>query len=115
MATKTRKRRLAEVLPEINGRRRERLLSESDIIRAGRRLQNGQYTFLHGGHVANAYKYPAYATGAAVWRHRGRCYCELKTVSATRGSTGFGQQRCYKPPEDKSAWIAVPDAEDNQL
>ena len=92
---------LQTALKQANGRRRTRTLTIEDITEAAELLKPGEHAFIHGGHVANAYSYAAVATGAVVWKPKGkrRVYVELREVNATRGSTGFGREDRWTPPE----------------
>lgn len=84
-------------LAVVNGRRRIRLLDIDDIKGAAKDLLEGEHEFLHAGHVANAYKYPATATGAVVWRDAGGCWAIIREVNARKGCTGFGHRKSWKP------------------
>jgi hypothetical protein len=101
--------KLQRKLGQINGRRRTRLLDLGDIAGTARSLKPGQHALLHGGHVANAYKYPAFATGAAVWKPVGKrtAYVIVKTVSASAGHSGFGRESQWVPAPDDSDAIAI--------
>jgi len=91
--------KLQRALDQANGRRRTRLLDLDDIVSEAARLRPGQHAFLHGGHVANAYGYPAEATGAVVWIPAGKraAFAAIKTVNAQRGCTGFGHESRWSP------------------
>jgi len=86
--------KLQQALSKVNGKRRERLLGLGNIVGAAAGLKPGQHVFLHGGHVANAYGYPAVATGAVVWIPKGKrsALVAVRLVNAKRGSTGFGHE-----------------------
>ena len=94
--------KLSEALRQANGRRRERLLTLNEVVAASIDLRPGQHIFLHGGHVASAYRYPAVATGAVVWipRKKRLPRAIFKVVSASKGSTGFGREDQWSPPLD---------------
>lgn len=81
-------------LEKANGRRRVRTLGEKDCCRAclDVLLEESTYVFYHGGHVANSYKYPAYATAFLVRQcSDGVVRFIVKEVSAKKGSTGMGE------------------------
>jgi hypothetical protein len=105
--------KLQQALAQANGSRRTRLLGLDDIVSEAARLRPGQHIFLHGGHVANAYGYPAYATGAVVWKSPGKRHacCLVDVVPASRGSTGFGRQDSWAPPEDAGDVIRITPAD----
>ena len=88
-----------QMLDIANGKRRTRLLEFSDIKDAAENLKDGEHVFLHGGHVANAYKYPSHATGAVVWRQGVWICAQIRKVNGSKGSTGFGRFDQWKPPE----------------
>lgn len=77
-------------LKEVNGRRRTRTLTETEIVEAAAELSDGEYEIVRGGTVANSYGYAAYQTVALVWRDLGRTYAAVRLAGASRGSTGFG-------------------------
>ena len=101
--------KLQQALNQANGSRRTRLLDLDDIVRAASQLQPGQHVFLHGGHVANAYGYPARATGAAVWIPAGKraAFAAIKTVNAQRGCTGFGRESNWNPTRNAADAIRI--------
>lgn len=83
--------KINSVLKSVNGKRRTRLLDESDIIRLiGESLQNGQST-TGGGTVANAYfkKYfgPAYQTVACSLKKNNSVYVSIGVKSASKGTS----------------------------
>ena len=101
---------LDDILAEVNGRRRRRLLSVESITIAAAELQPGEHAFIHGGHVANSYGYRAIATGAVVWIPAGaeRARCVVREVSATKGATGFGRFQGWAPSKaDLAAAVDV--------
>ncbi len=79
-------------LAGINGRRRTRTLTDREIMQAALGVFRGDdFVFLHGGHVANAYKFRAYATAALIYRASdGTVRVVIRESSAKKGSTGFG-------------------------
>ena len=77
-------REVAEAFEAANGRRRVRTTDAYGI------LKNEAYTW-HAGHVANSYKFPAYATAFCILPDStGQMYCHVKEVSARKGTSGFG-------------------------
>ena len=103
------KTELETILERVNGKRRERLLDHKDLMRAAAKLKPGQHVFLHGGHVANAYRFPAYATGAVVFVPKGKrtAYVFLDVVSAKKGATGFGTEKYWKPDRHAAKPVKV--------
>jgi len=101
--------KLQQALNQANGRRRTRLIDLDDIVWAASRLRPGQHVFLHGGHVANAYSYPASATGAVVWIPAGKrsAFASIKLVDAQRGCTGFGHESSWVPARDAADAIRI--------
>ena len=101
--------KLQQSLDQANGRRRTRLLDLDDIVWAASKLRPGQHTFLHGGHVANAYSYPACATGAVVWIPTGKraAFATIEIVNAKRGCTGFGHESSWVPARDAADAIRI--------
>jgi hypothetical protein len=100
---------LQRKLDEINGRRTTRLLTHTEIMREAEKLLAPNppgHQFLHGGHVANAYGYSAYATGAAIWRTKRQrtVWCVVRKVSATSGATGFGRFDHFNPDRQVSTY-----------
>lgn len=82
-------------LSQVNGKRRTRTLKLRGIAQAAYDLHTtgGTHEFRHGGHVANSYKYPATATAWLVYRDSaGDVRVIIREVSATKGSTGFGDR-----------------------
>ena len=101
--------KLQTALAQANGRRRTRLLNLDDLVTAAAGLRPGQHEFLHGGHVANAYGYPAEATGAVVWIPIGKraAFATIEVVNAQRGCTGFGHESSWVPANDYSDAIRI--------
>ncbi len=101
--------KLQQALNRANGRRRVRLLDLDDIVRAASQLRPGQHVFLHGGHVARAYGYPARATGAVVWIPDGKraAFATIAAVNAQRGCTGFGHESSWEPAGDAADAIRI--------
>ena len=101
--------KLQQALDQVNGRRRQRLLDLSDLVEVASQLRPGQHRFLHGGHVANAYKYPAHATGAVVWIPTGKraAFATVKIVNASKGASGFGCSDAWDPTKIDSAAIRI--------
>ena len=107
---------LQQRLNTVNGRRRARTLSLADIVEAADQLKPGEHVFLHGGHVANSYRYPAVATGAVVFIPAGRVSARvlLQVVSASKGATGFGRHDQWTPiglvdDTDLAPWVTRQD------
>ena len=100
---------LENALAEANGRRQVRTLSIDEIVDAAKDLRPGEHTFLHGGHVANSYKYPAVATIAVVYRRKGERLSRaiISVGSATKGSTGFGRRDQWTPPAKSANEVVV--------
>lgn len=93
--------KLQERLDMQNGNRQCRLLSLEDIVEAAEEAKPGSPVFLHGGHVANSYRYPAEATAAVVYRHKRDRMARVQIIvaNAKKGSTGFGRRSSWTPPE----------------
>tara|TARA_B100000949_G_scaffold232038_1_gene245314 strand:- start:1007 stop:1414 length:408 start_codon:yes stop_codon:yes gene_type:complete len=99
---------LEKALASANGRRRMRLLSVQDIVDAAVDLRPGEHRFLHGGHVAGAYDWPASATGAVVYIPAGRRAARaiVKVVDARPGCTGFGREKYWSAPDTETRLAA---------
>lgn len=94
---------LTSLVNKINGRRRTRTLSAKWLAESAASLAPGEREFHHGGHVANAYSYPAIATAAVVWRdYDGKAYAWVDTANAKRGCTGFGRRDIWAIPSAES-------------
>ncbi len=90
---------ITAIVATANGQRRSRLLTADEIADDIARVIEapGHYVMehTHGGHVANAYGYAAYATGSLVLRDGNVVRIAVTTVSASKGSTGFGRLDMY--------------------
>ena len=99
---------LASLVNKVNGRRRTRTLPAKWIAESAASLAPGEREFLHAGHVANAYSYPAIATAAVVYRTEdGRAFACVTTANAKRGCTGFGRRDIWTIPTNDQIEAAI--------
>jgi len=83
---------VASLLDLVNGRRRTRVVELDDVLDAISCAAHGSsIEYIHGGHVANAYKYPAVATAVLVVRQGSFVAIHIRESNARKGSTGFGK------------------------
>jgi len=84
-------------LKAVNGRRRERILTLSDVDRVVESVMDGcEWKYCHGGSVANAYKYPAKTTVVFAARVDGHVYVGIGTSPATAPTPGRAW-KCLQP------------------
>lgn len=86
-------------LEVVNGQRQTRLLYLAHVRWCIRKVIESEtdpaVEFIHGGHVANAYKYPAVATACLALRVGRVVAIQIKEVNARKGCTGFGSIKRY--------------------
>lgn len=103
-------RKVEDTLKIVNGRRRVRTLEMRELFDAD------PPDMLHGGHVANAYGYPAFATAALIVEFDGYRHVLLRLANAKKGCSGFGSMARYYggtiklnlSDEDKALFLPLP-------
>jgi len=99
---------LVSLVARVNGRRRTRTLPAQWIMDSAVALEPGEREFLHAGHVANAYSYPAIATAAVIYRtEEGKVYACVTEANAKRGCTGFGRRDIWTIPTAEQIAAAI--------
>lgn len=103
MKTLLGKDELSEMLRKMNGRRRERLLTEGDIDQVIREALVDGYGYASGGTVAKSYKYRAWTSAVACAKLRGQMYIRMAEIGANGGSivTWFGPASSRRADCDK--------------
>lgn len=93
------KDQIAAALASVNGRRRVRTLSASDVTQAIREALRDVYGYVHAGTVANKYNYPAEScTVFAVRRPDGGVRVAVGSSNAKKGSSPRpGYMAAYVP------------------
>ena len=87
--------RIVKDVKTTNGRRRARILTPTEVWDDIIEALKSPYQFDHAGHVANCYGSAAYATALVLVYKEPHIYWAVRTVNATKGSTGFGRVSSY--------------------
>ena len=112
--------RIKKALEAANGSRQARLLTIDMIMSCLRRAKRNGFEKIHGGHVANNYKYQASATAAfAIRRNDGKILLVIGVANASPGhhrpnNTPF-KQLLKECPATENAATAIKANEKNGI